>query len=208
MIHRFLRFLAFLWLRILYRLEGVGVENVPATGGCLIASNHSSYIDPMALGCVVPRLFTFIARGSLKSHWLYRWLTAKLDIVSIERESSDRGQLREVLNALKAGKACVVFPEGTRSSDGKLQPFKGGVILMARLSGVPIVPAWIEGSFEVWPRNARLPRFSGRVRTIYGKPIQLADERDRDRALERLRQAIAELDPRRAAVQTTVESQP
>jgi 1-acyl-sn-glycerol-3-phosphate acyltransferase len=195
MIYRFLRFLAWLWLRGLYGLRGHDVDRVPATGGVLIASNHCSFIDPMALGCVVDRPFTFIARGSLKGHWLYRWLTAKLDIVSIERESSDRGQLRAVLDALEAGKACVIFPEGTRSANGRLQPFRAGVVLLARLAKVPVVPAFVDGSFETWPRGAKLPGFSGRVRTYYGQPIQLAEIRDRDVALKTLADAIAALDP-------------
>lgn len=196
MIHRFLRFLAWLWLRVCYRLEGFGVENVPKTGGVIIASNHASFIDPMALGCVVDRLYTFIARGNLKHHWLYRFLTAQLDIVSIERESSDRGQLRAVLDALAAGKACVIFPEGTRTRDGKLQPMRGGVVLLARLSKAPVVPAFVDGSYDAWPRGVKLPRFSGRVRTYYGKPIPLGEIRDRDEALALLGQSIAALDPR------------
>lgn len=196
MIHRFLRFLAWLWLKVCFRLEGYGVENVPQRGGVIIASNHASFIDPMALGCVVPRLFTFIARGTLKGHWLYRFLTSQLDIVSIERESSDRGQLRAVLEALEAGKACVIFPEGTRTRDGRLQPMRGGVVLLARLSKAPVVPAFVDGSYDAWPRTAKLPRFSGRVRTFYGKPIPLGEIRDRDEALAMLGDAIAALDPR------------
>ncbi len=206
MMYRFLRFLAFLWLRIVYGLKGYGVENVPATGGAIIASNHSSFIDPMALGCVVKRPLTYIARGTLKGHWLYRWLTAKLDIVSIERDSNDRGQLRAVLEALEKGKACVIFPEGTRSIDGELKPFKGGVILLARLAKVPVVPAWVEGSFSAWSRHAKLPRFTGRVRTYYGKPLDLAGERDREAALSKLEQAIAQLDPRRSKPATVTDS--
>lgn len=206
MIHRFLRFLAWIWLKVCYGLKGYGVENVPSTGGCIIASNHASFIDPMALGCVVPRLYTFIARGNLKDHGLYRFLTSQLDIVSIERESSDRGQLRAVLDALAAGKACVIFPEGTRTRDGKLQPMRGGVVLLARLSKVPVVPAFVDGSYDAWPRGAKLPRFSGRVRTYYGKPIPLGEIRDRDEALAMLGNAIAALDPRAKASAVPSES--
>jgi 1-acyl-sn-glycerol-3-phosphate acyltransferase len=195
MIYRILRFAAWLLLRIFHRLRGVDTHHLPPDGAVILASNHSSFLDPMALGCVVDRKVTFIARGSLKAHWLYRWLTAKLDIVSIERDSGDRRQLDAVLAALRQGKACAIFPEGTRSRDGELQPFKAGVVLLARLSRAPVVPVWIDGTFQAWPRHAKLPRFSGRITTYYGEPIALHEERDRDAALAKLEGAIRALRP-------------
>lgn len=187
------RFLSWLWLKLCYGLRGHGQENLPATGGCLIASNHTSIIDPMALGCVVERPLTFIARGTLKGNWLYRWLTKALDIVSIRRDATDKAALAAVREALNAGKACVIFPEGTRSADGTMQPFKGGVALLARMCKVPVVPAWIEGSFQAWPRTAKLPRFHGRVEVRYGAPLRLDEIPDREQALTVLREAIESL---------------
>lgn len=190
--YRLGRFLAFLWLRCCYRLAAIGAENVPPAGGALIASNHVSFLDPMAIGCSLRRTVTFLARGTLSRSRLFRVLTLPFHLLLIDRERSDVGALRFMAEALRAGTLLVAFPEGTRSADGRIASLKGGIVLAARQAGVPVVPAFVEGSFHIWPRQRRLPRPFGRLRVWYGKPISVENGSRADQ-LDRLRQALEQL---------------
>lgn len=183
------------WFGVCYRFEVRGAERIPPSGGAIVASNHVSILDPMALGCAARRPLTYVARGTLTESRLYAALTRRLDIVAIRRGEGDRAALQTIVDQLKAGKACVVFPEGTRSPDGRLAEFKGGIALMARQAGVPVVPAYVAGSFAAWPKSQKLPRPFGRIRVAFGDPIRLDDGAGRDEALARLRAAIEALRP-------------
>ncbi len=190
--YRVCRFAAFLWLKCCYRLEVVGAENVPRQGGALIASNHASFLDPMAIGCALQRAVTFLTRGTLAQSRLFRLLTLPFHLLLIDRERSDVGALRLMADALRAGALLVVFPEGTRSADGRIGPLKGGVVFAARQAGVPVVPAFVEGSFHIWPRQRRLPRPVGKLRVWFGRPFSMERGARADQT-ERLRSALEEL---------------
>lgn len=179
-----------IWLRLCYRLRAVGRENIPAEGGVLLASNHSSFIDPMAIGCAHFRKTTFIARGSLKDHFAYAMMTKGLDIVSIDTERGDREVLRTVAARLQAGSCCAVFPEGTRSADGTVKQLKRGFAMFAKRAAVPVVPVWVEGAYEAWPRHQKRPRLFGRIEVRFGPPFHVDDPKA---APDQLRDALARL---------------
>lgn len=171
-------FLAGLWIRLCYRLKVVGLENIPAEGGVVLAGNHSSYLDPIMLGCAHRRRTTFIARLSLERNPVYRFLKDGLGIVSIDRDRGDKETLRLLTKLLREGRCCALFPEGTRSADGKVKTLKRGFSLFAKRAGVPVVPVWIEGAYHVWPRQRKLPRPFGRIEVRFGPAFTIDDPRE------------------------------
>ena len=131
---------------VLVGLEKHGQENIPKKGGALIACNHVGVCDPFLVGCASPREFYYLAKKELFGNPLFAWLIRKLNAIPISRGAFDRKGLGCTLEILKAGKALVAFPEGTRSKDGELKEFKLGVAKLALEAGVPIVPAYLNYS--------------------------------------------------------------
>ncbi|MCC9607596.1 1-acyl-sn-glycerol-3-phosphate acyltransferase [Blastopirellula sp. JC732] len=155
-------------LRVISRLAGVclfrirvyGRENWPTEGGGLVCPNHQSFLDPLLVGLTCDRRLNFLARRTLFKFLPFRMLIESLDTIPIDRDGSGLAGLKETLKRLKRGELVLIFPEGTRTSDGELQPLKGGFIPMARRGGVPIIPVAIDGAFDAWPRSAKFPRRS------------------------------------------------
>jgi 1-acyl-sn-glycerol-3-phosphate acyltransferase len=143
---------------------------VPPAGGALLASNHQSFLDPVLVGTPLRRQVYYMARRSLFGvPGLGRYMRA-LKAFPVERVGVDRGAMRQAVALMRAGQAVVVFPEGTRSPDGQVQPFRAGFALLAAQAGVPTVPVGIDGAFEAWPRQRGFP-WLGRVRVAYGEPV-------------------------------------
>lgn len=194
MIYWTFRFLFWLGLKLFHRFESIGDENIPRQGGGILVSNHASFIDPVALGCGTRRRkLAYIARDTLTEHWLYRLFIRRLDVISIDRKSGHRDALATMTRAVQDGHLCVIFPEGTRCRDGKMAPFKQGAARLAMAADVPVVPAYVEGSFRAWPRHSRVPRLRGRVRVRYGQPFRIEPGVSRRAATEQIRQAILAL---------------
>jgi 1-acyl-sn-glycerol-3-phosphate acyltransferase len=174
--------------RVVYRVRIEGREHLPE-GGALLAANHESFLDiPLVSRAAAPRHVAFVARDSLaKTRWL-AFVMERCGAILLKRGASDRRALREMVAHLVDGDLVAVFPEGTRTRDGSLGPFKGGVLLAAKSAGVPVVPVGIVGSFEAWPRDRKLPG-RGRLVARFGPSIP-ADAPD---ALARLRDAVGRL---------------
>ena len=127
------------------------------------------------------------------------WLLPRLNVVGVDREGGkDAKAVRHVLKSLKAGRAVVIFPEGTRSHDGTLQSAKAGIGLLACRSGVPVLPVRVFGAFNAFSRHHKLPSQRGRIKVVYGRPLQLSDfdpgKKATDRyqiAIDRIMEAIA-----------------
>jgi 1-acyl-sn-glycerol-3-phosphate acyltransferase len=147
-----------------------GQQHVPATGGGLIVSSHQSYLDPVLLGVPTLRRLNYLARETLFRFAPLRWLIQSLNAIPIDREGLGMAGLKETLRRLKRGEIVIIFPEGTRTRDGGLQPLKPGFAALARRAGVPLIPAAIVGAFECWPRSQAWPQ-SGQIRVCYGRPM-------------------------------------
>lgn len=182
-------------LRVISRLVGVcffrirvfGRENWPTEGGGLVCPNHQSFLDPLLVGLTCDRRLNFLARGTLFRFLPFRLLIKSLDAIPVDREGSGLAGLKETLKRLKRGELVLIFPEGTRTSDGELQPLKGGFIPMARRSGVPIVPVAIDGAFDAWPRTAKLPQRSViHIRIAPAIPAEMVQELSDEALLEEL----------------------
>jgi 1-acyl-sn-glycerol-3-phosphate acyltransferase len=166
-------------LRLVWRPRAHGLEHVPA-GGAILAGNHLSVADELFLGALVPRHIAFWAKAEyFRGGRLARAVVAGLGAIPVER-----GGGRAVLAAfdaavpvLRAGGLVAVFPEGTRSPDGRLYRGRTGAVRLARQAGVPIVPFGVAGTDRVQPIDARLPRPARGARVTYrfGPPLPVAE---------------------------------
>jgi 1-acyl-sn-glycerol-3-phosphate acyltransferase len=190
-----------------FRGETAGLGHIPVHGPFLIAANHASHLDPPFVGCHVARQMRFFARKTLWSNRAASWWLDHIECIPVDRDTGDVGAIRRVLQALHEDRAVVLFPEGTRSPDGKLQRPKAGVGLMACKTGAPVVPCRVFGSHAAFGRGSTLPRFGTPVSVVFGPPIAAAEYDDpkagKERyqiASERIFARIAALPEPRAAV--------
>jgi 1-acyl-sn-glycerol-3-phosphate acyltransferase len=164
--------------RVLYRPTIIGAQNVPLTGGVIIASNHLSFIDSFAIPLAAPRKVSFLAKsdyftgpgilGAMK-----RGFMEGVGAVPVDRESSRAAQesLDVALAVLRAGGAFGIYPEGTRSRDGRLYRGRTGVAWLALTADVPVVPVGLRGTEDIQPVGSRWPRLA-KVRVAFGPPIR------------------------------------
>jgi 1-acyl-sn-glycerol-3-phosphate acyltransferase len=158
--------------RLLFRLQVSGQDHIPRTGGVLIAANHASYLDIPILGCALPRQAAFIGRMDLFSG-IVGTILRYLGWIPIRRERVDRKAFDEAVRRLKAGHVVVIYPEGTRSPDGRLQPGKPGIGMIAAAAGCPVVPALLEGTYDALPPGASWIRVRP-IKVIFGQPIDFS----------------------------------
>jgi 1-acyl-sn-glycerol-3-phosphate acyltransferase len=162
------------WIFIVMGGRVFGRHNIPKKGGAIIASNHQSYLDPTFLGANIYRPLHFLARKELfEANKLFGILISSVYAVPLERRKFNSEGLRETIKRLSDGNLFLVFPEGTRTRDGNIQPFKPGIIMLAMKSGVPIIPTRIKGAFEVWPKTRLLPKRISPITITFGKQIRL-----------------------------------
>ena len=135
-----------------------------------MVSNHQSYLDPVLCGVALKRQLCFLARESLFGNWFFRWLTFSLNAIPLRQEQADLSAVKTVISRLKEGMGVCLYPEGTRTSDGKIAPFKGGFSLLCRRGDAVVVPMVIDGAFECWPRHKKIFSF-GQVTVCYGKAV-------------------------------------
>jgi 1-acyl-sn-glycerol-3-phosphate acyltransferase len=158
--------------RILYRHRLYGKKNIPK-GPAVIAPNHVSHLDPAVIGAFWPGKVRFFARDTLFTGFM-GWLLPKLFVYPIQRGGADIKTMRQILAFLAEGEKVVLFPEGTRSSDGQLQKPQLGAAMLAHRAGVPIIPVYVAGTYDIMPPGTK-PKWSGRISTTIGKPIYPAD---------------------------------
>ena len=161
------------------RLEGA-VDEIPRTGPVIIAANHSSNLDVPVLGStLMPRMgrrFQWLGKRELFDWPLIGWIARNGGVHAIDRGAADVDAFRLAARILEDGHALFVFPEGTRSRDGRLGEGRDGVAVLALRTGAPIVPVGVTGSYERWPRGQKLPHPGGRVTARVGSPFRLVDE--------------------------------
>jgi 1-acyl-sn-glycerol-3-phosphate acyltransferase len=162
---------------LFYRARVLGTRNIPDSGGLLIIANHQSHLDPPLVGIGIRRRnMAAIAREGLFKYFPLGFLLRGVGCIPIKEDSGDAGAMRAAIEQLKLGRVVVIFPEGSRSPDGSLHPFKRGVWLLMARSGVPVLPAAVEGCFDAWPRRRAFPHLFGkRVAVSFGQPIPFAE---------------------------------
>jgi 1-acyl-sn-glycerol-3-phosphate acyltransferase len=173
-----------------YHARYFGRENIPPNGAVLVISNHQSHLDPILVGVGCSRFLNYVARESLFSFAPFGRLIHSVGAFPIDRDGMGLGGIKEALKRLKRGEMVLLFPEGTRSYNGEISPFRPGFTALAVRSKAAILPVAIDGAFRVWPRWRRFPGL-GRIRVCYGQPILPSEITGRDE-----RELLAEVERR------------
>ena len=164
--------LVWLFAKIFFRLKVIGVENIPRRGGVIVAANHNSYLDIPLLGCSLRRRADNIAKAELFEVGAVSWLFRTLGGIPVRRGTIDREALNEAVARLRSGHLLALYPEGRRSRDTQLLTAKPGIGLLVARTGVPVIPAYIEGTHRACPPGSRWIR-PARVKITFGKPVDL-----------------------------------
>jgi 1-acyl-sn-glycerol-3-phosphate acyltransferase len=154
-----------------FRWRVFNPERVPQSGAVILASNHASFLDPPLVGSALKRDINYLARESLFRFPGIGALLRSWNAVPVDREGGGAAGLKTILDRLLAGNGIILFPEGTRTRDGKLQPARSGIGLIVIKSDAPVVPVRTFGTFEAYGRNHKFPR-PRRVAVKYGEPIR------------------------------------
>jgi 1-acyl-sn-glycerol-3-phosphate acyltransferase len=181
----FLRRVVAPFLRLLFRSRVEGVEHVPADGPLIVASNHLSFIDSFIIPLAIPRPVSFIAKASyfegkgLKGRFV-RWFMSTLGHVPIQRgaQRAAMGALEQAVEILGDGGAFAIYPEGTRSEDGRLYRGRTGVGWLVLASGAKVLPIGLEGTDRIQPVGAAWPRMGVRATIRIGPPMDFSGYQD------------------------------
>ena len=182
--------IAWLTFRAMYatyfRWRVFGAENVPPSGSVILASNHASFLDPPLVGCGLSRDINYLGRESLFRYPGIGALMRSWNAVPVDREGGGAKGLKIILARLLAGNGIILFPEGTRTKDGQLQPARSGIGLTVIKSTAPVVPVRVFGTFEAYGRHVKFPR-PHRVIVKYGRPLDFAELRAEAKVCEKAR---------------------
>lgn len=171
--------------RVVYRPRVEGKQNVPRTGPVIFASNHLSFIDSIAIPVAAPRQVHFLAKSSYfegtgLSGWLSRQFFTSIGAIPVRRGAGQAAldALDQQRVLLESGSAVALYPEGTRSVDGRLYKGRTGVAFLALQTGAPVVPVGLTGTDKVMPKGAKMPSLKHRVSVKFGEPLDLSRHGD------------------------------
>jgi 1-acyl-sn-glycerol-3-phosphate acyltransferase len=157
-----------------FQLRVYGRENLIEDGPAIVASNHQSYLDPPLIGCVHRKELYYLGRDSLFRNPVFGAILRAVNVVPVDRERGDVGAIKTIIRVIKEGRRAIIFPEGTRSMDGKLQPAKAGLGMVVARTLAPVVPIRIFGSYAALPKTGRLKWCP--VSIVVGRPIRFTKE--------------------------------
>jgi 1-acyl-sn-glycerol-3-phosphate acyltransferase len=189
------------WLaKLLFRFRIVHRHRMIQSGPVILAMNHQSYLDPPLAGNASDRSIYFFARRTLLDVPVLKWLLPKLNVIPVDQEGMDRTSVKAVIRLLRANEGVLIFPEGSRTLDGNLQPGLPGVGLIIAKTFAPVVPMRIFGAHEALPRGGNRLRLA-RITVVVGEPIYFTasdfpagDKTAYGRASQRVMEAIAALE--------------
>lgn len=160
----------FIIFKLLFGFRAYGRDNIPKQLGFIIASNHESNLDPIAVSIASPRMINFMAKEELFRNKFFAFILRNVNAFAVKRAGIDLGSIKEAVRRLKSGGGLLLFPQGGRKQGLDLDDVRAGVGLLALKAGVPIVPAFIVGSSSVLPKGGRRPR-KARVSVYFGPAI-------------------------------------
>jgi 1-acyl-sn-glycerol-3-phosphate acyltransferase len=192
--YRFFKSIIWVLMKMAARVRVEGRENLP-DGPFVLIFNHQSFLDPLLAQSHCPPTVYSMTKSTQFAHPIFRWLVPRVGGFPVRRYRVDPQAVRTALRYLEEGKVVGVYPEGERSWDGVLQPFRRGTVRLLLKVGVPIVPCGLEGSFDVWPRwGAGVRRADVTIR--FGEPIHLGrhdDRAERERLLPETQETLARI---------------
>ena len=168
----------FKFLLIIYnRCSAKWLEKLPDNEKFIVACNHASNLDPLIVGCFFPRMLRYLAKEELFTGWFLGTCIRALGAVPVSRASnaSAAGALKGFMKLYQEGSDVLIFPEGGRTLDGKLQPLEAGVALIAAHEHAPILPVFIHGSFKAMPPGSAFVKPT-KLRVTFGRPLRFSDE--------------------------------
>lgn len=158
------------WIKGFYQLKIYGQEHYYPEGA-ILAANHVSFLDPPIIAVSWPEEIHFLARFSLFQNRLFGAILKRLNSHPINANGGNMGAIKTVCNLLLEGKKVVLFPEGTRSSNGELQPLKAGIAMILSQTEKAAIPIYIDGAYSVWNKKQKLPKLRGKISCVLGTPI-------------------------------------
>ncbi|MCX5713978.1 MAG: lysophospholipid acyltransferase family protein [Candidatus Omnitrophica bacterium] len=186
------RYFFALVFRVCFRAKIYGRENLPKNEGFILAGNHVSFLDPIALGSILPLRVNFMARHSLFRNPIIGTIISICGSFPVKRGTADIGAIKEAIRRVKKGGILVVFPEGTRSGNKNFAEPKAGVGFLASKINAPVVPVFVRGTAEALPRSSGFIRFN-KVFIYIGKPMRFNENMEYSVIAERVMAGIAEL---------------
>lgn len=166
--------LARLLAKTLFSFKVAHRERIIEEGGAILAMNHQSYLDPPLAGIACRREIHYLARRTLLEWPILGPIFPKLNVIPVDQERADMSALKNVIKLVRAGHCTVVFPEGSRTLDGSLQPAQPGLGLIIAKTLAPVVPMRIFGAYEAFPRGGK-PRPFTPVTLVVGEPIRFTE---------------------------------
>ena len=154
-----------------FDLRVYGQDNIIEHGPALLAMNHQSFLDPPFAGICCRREISYLGRKTLFDIPVVGTIIRRLNVIGVDRDGADVAALKAVIRVLREGGCTIVFPEGTRSRDGNLQPAKPGAGFIIAKTLAPVVPMRIFGAFDAFPRGAKFPRMTP-VSIVVGEPLR------------------------------------
>jgi 1-acyl-sn-glycerol-3-phosphate acyltransferase len=173
------------FLAVICRMEVVGKENLPSSGPFIVVANHQSVLDPIMVQVACRRPLHTLTKSTQFASGFFRWILPRINAIPTRRYRIDPQAVRMVLRRLSEGKGVGIYPEGERSWDAHIQPFRRGTVRLLLKAGVPVVPCGVRGSYDVWPRWSRSIRRQ-EVSVTFGEPIRwpaMDTRRERDASL-------------------------
>lgn len=172
--HRLFKYLLQIVFRLYFRLRGKGLENLPETP-CIITPNHQSFIDGFYITSLLKsaqlkKTFFFAKEKHVRRKW-QKFLAVRHNVIIMDLNRDLKHSLQRMASALRKGKNIVIFPEGTRSKDGKIGHFKKFFAILSKELNVPIVPVVIQGAYDALPAGRHLPKFRQRIDISFTEPI-------------------------------------
>ena len=186
MFYKILKVIFRFTFNLLFSPKVIGAENVPKEGAMIMAANHMSNWDPPILGTYLPRTVGYMAKEELFKPAIAGAIIKSLNAFPVKRGASDRGAIKMALDILKKGLCLGIFPEGTRSRDGKLHKAQAGVSLIAAMSKAPVVPTALIGTNKIWSKEEKFPQLT----IVFGEPIYYEGKSNDKAALEEFSQEI------------------
>ena len=157
-----------------FRYQAFGQENIIEDGPAIMAANHQSYLDPPLIGITCRRELYYLARKTLFKNKLFGSILSRVNSLPVDLSGADLTAVRTIINLLKQGHRTVIFPEGTRSLTGQIQPARPGIGMIIAKTLAPVVPMRIFGSFQAWPKGGKIKPCP--ITVVVGKPIRFKKE--------------------------------